>query len=44
MVFDEKSPILGSKSHVAVFHHSISPTLSDIVGDDIRVVGVCLTR
>ena len=44
VVFGEKSSILGSKSHVMVFHHSISPTLSYNVGDDIRVVEVCFTR
>ena len=44
MMFGEKPPILGSKSHVVVFHHFISPTLSYNVGDDIGVVEVCFTR
>ena len=40
VVFGEKSPILGSKSHVVVFHYSILPTLLYNVGDDIGVIGV----
>ena len=44
VVFGEKPPIFGSKSHDVVFHHSISPTLSYIVGDDIGVVEVSFTR
>ena len=44
VVFGEKSSILGSKSHVVVFHQSIPPTLSYNVGDDMGVVEVCFTR
>ena len=44
VVFREKSSILGSKSHVVLFHQSISPTLWYNVGDGIRVVRVSFTR